>query len=136
MRAFIRILAPLALLLTLLMPAGAATAAPAITERSESFAFSFNGCNGELIQGEGTAHLVIKEQKDGTFLQHNKTHAQAVGDRGNEYIANESFNTKLTNGEIAFDVRLTLISKGSAPDQAVRVRFKDGEFTSEIVCRG
>ncbi len=139
MRAFIRFLAPPALLLTLLAPAGAATAAPATSERGEDVIFLVNSCNnGELIQGQVTFHGIFKQQKNDTFIQHFNFHGTAVGDQGNEYVLNDNFKVESTNdfSSESLEERLRLISKGSAPNEVVIFRLEDGEFTVESDCRG
>jgi hypothetical protein len=133
MRAFIRILAPLALLLTLFVPAGAASAAPATSERTEVFMEAFNNCNGEYIATvEGTQHIVEKVQKDGSTITHVNFNGQGTGTQGNEYVFN--LNTKF--GPFDSVQRGKLVSKGSEPNQWILIRFKDGRFTFELDCRG
>lgn len=138
MRAFIRFLAPSALLLTLLAPA--AIAAPATSERYEDVTFLLSSCNNEeMIQGEVTFYEVTKEKKGDIFIQKFNVHGHAVGDRGNEYVVNQHFKYESTTdfSSASFVSRFRLISKGSAPDEVVITRFKDGEVTFERTdCRG
>jgi hypothetical protein len=137
MRSLIRILAPLALLLTLLVPVGVSSASPAISEHFETFVFEFNTCNREVVSGVGTIHFVTKEQKDGTFIQHYNLHGEGVGGpQGNEYVFNSNGKFRTSATEFSFDERIRVISKGSAPNQWVRFRLKDGQSTSETECRG
>src|SRR4051812_26971579 len=98
MRVIIRILTPLALLLAFLVPAGAATAAPADSERTETIFGTVNLCNGEQVTLEGTFHTVLKVQKDGSFIRHGNVHVQGVGNQGNEYVLNDNFTSRSTSG--------------------------------------
>jgi hypothetical protein len=139
MRAFIRFLAPSAFLLTLLAPAGAATAAPATSERFEDVTFLVSSCNNEeMIQGEVIFHEVTKEKKGDIFIQKFNVHGRAVGDQGNEYVVNQDFKYESTSdfSSESFVSRFRLTSKGSAPNEVVIFRFEDGEFTVESDCRG
>jgi hypothetical protein len=136
LRVIIRFLAPLTLLLALLVPLGAATAAPATSSRSETFIGTVNGCNGELIELEGIFHVVTKEQKDGSFLFHITIHGQGTGSDGNKYVLqlNEKFLS--TSSDVTDVQRVRLISQGSAPNEVQIARTEDGEFTFEMECRG
>lgn len=138
MRVIIRIPALLALLLAFLVPAGAATAAPATSEHFETFIFSVNDCNGEpgeVIEGKGTVHRVIKWQDDESFVIHLNIHAKGIGERGNEYVLNGK--TTLSNDASSFRDRMLLVSKGSAPNQVVVITIDpNGNYVFEEDCKG
>jgi hypothetical protein len=137
MRTVIRFLTPLALLLAFLAPAGTATAAPADSERFVAFVGSLNTCNGEIVQAEGTMHIVTKVQKDGTFLFRFNLHAQGVGDQGNEYVINWNRTDRSNQNSFSFTDRILVISKGSAPNFAFIFHSdSDGNFTFDEDCRG
>jgi hypothetical protein len=134
MRAFIRFLAPSALLLTLLAPAGAATAAPATVDRFETFFFEDFGCGGEdavRIEGEGTFQQVRKDE-----FRHRTLHGTAVDDQGNEYVFQRHSINRSTAEETFFATRLQLISKGSAPNQWFSASERNGKITIKQECRG
>ncbi|MDQ0618079.1 hypothetical protein [Arthrobacter globiformis] len=139
MRPIIRLLAPLALLLAMLLPAGGATAAPAQTERTETFVFQFNTCNGEFVAGDGIFHTVFKPQKDGGFIAHFNINATGAGNQGNEYVMNWVGKSRFvpSPSDFSFQERFLAISKGSAPNQVIISRFDgDGIPTFEVECRG
>lgn len=141
MRFIIRFLTPLVLLLAMLLPAGGATAAPAVPPTPEQFEFIIGGltfCNGETVLGQGTYSTLTKEQKDGTFVSHINLNGQGVGDQGNEYVLNWNGIAKFDDfGNFWGHGTFTSISKGSAPDEWVIFRGdSDGGVTFETVCRG
>ena len=137
MRLATRIFAPLVLLLAILLPAGTATAAPAQSERTEQILAHFNMCNtGEFVVLEGTIHIVSMEEPGGTTFFQITTHAQGVGDQGNEYVFNDSFHVRSVSTHLRVDERHRLISTGSAPNQVLIFHFdSDSGSTFEIDCR-
>ncbi|MDQ0618077.1 hypothetical protein [Arthrobacter globiformis] len=138
MRLIVRILAPIFLVLGLIGPAGAATAAPAQTERNFTFAFDFNTCNGEAIEGQGFVHVVSKEQADGSFLNRITLHAKGVGSEGNEYVMNWTQVQRFFTDHVEFTAHTRAISKGSAPNQDLHatVNTATNVFTFDPVCHG
>lgn len=138
MRSTLRLLAPLVLLLAMLLPAGGASAAPAQVERSVQFSGVFSNCNGEAVGVLGTIHLVIKEQKDGSFLSNGKVSGKAVASSGNEYVLNLiSQGRGESVDDVSFEDRALLISRGSAPNELIIFRFDpDTGGTIEFECRG
>jgi hypothetical protein len=139
MRLPLRILAPIALVTACLAPAGAASAAPAEIFRSETSVADFNTCSGESLAGTGTFLVTNKQQRDGSFLGHFELHATATGDQGNEYVVNwsETFHQS-TDSYVQISGRLTLISKGSAPNEVVIYSYDSisNEFTTTRDCKG
>lgn len=135
MRLVIRILAPLALLLAFMSPAGPAVAAPAESVRFYDFAFDFNNCNGEAIEGQGTVHTVSKVQTDGRFLFHFDLHAQGIGSLGNEYVMIWNGYERSDQDGFTLVQHIHAISKGSAPNQEV-IFLGDDEngFSFEVDC--
>lgn len=136
MRTIIRIFAPVVLFLAMLLPSGGAVAAPAETERQDTFAVYFNTCNGDFVEVTGKFHIVSKQQKDGTFLQHAIIHGQGVGTQG-EYVLNYKTNYRSEFPDFSFQERTALISKGSAPNQVILVHVtEDGLVQFDTECRG
>jgi hypothetical protein len=137
MRAFIRTLAPLALLSTLFVPVGAATAEPALVDRFEVFVFEDYRCGGDeeeepvLVEGEGTFQQVRKER----FI-HRTIRGEAVDGEDNEYVFHSTRISHESSGEFSFDQRIQLISKGSAPNQWFSVSERNGKITLKNECRG
>jgi hypothetical protein len=126
----------------LLGAAPAALAAPAQTEKFETFVFDFNTCNGEFVSTQGTLHSVSKANPDGSFSSKFNYNGKGTGDLGNEYVLN--FNNKATFGpgfESDQKFRANLVSKGAAPNQKTVIVFTvnpDGTFESDVdvECRG
>lgn len=138
MRTATRILIFLVFLLAMLVPTAGATAAPADNERYETFFIRINGCNGgEVIELEGTVHMVNKQQENGSF-SYTTVHAQGIGDKGNEYVANATFKSRLTSsGSRTVEETFRLNSKGAAPNDVVVFSIEsDGQPTFEPDCRG
>ena len=136
MRLVTRILAPLALLLAMFVPAGAASAAPADSERFETIAFDINFCNGEFVVGQADVHTVTKQQKDGSYIFHFNLHGQGTGSQGNEYVMNSTIKTESSSTNYSYDSRFMAISKGSAPNQVISVHYDNGNYTFQPECRG
>jgi hypothetical protein len=132
----IRFITPLALLLAMLIPAGAASAAPAFTVRQGTFAFPFNLCNGEQLTLEGTFHFVLKFQQDGSIFQNSNIHAQGTSDLGNEYVLNVTDQLRISGPDQKIDDCALLVSMGSAPNQSVVLYSSNTVFTIETICRG
>jgi hypothetical protein len=135
MRLIIRILTPLALLLAFLVPAGAATAAPAESTRTFSVFTPTNVCNGESTVVQGTLHVVTKS---GEIVQ-SSFHGTGVGSQGNEYILNFHLTDRTSHSGTTFTFnKIVLVSKGSAPNllSDIRVNPQTGEFTVIVKCNG
>lgn len=141
MRAVTRILAPLVFVFAMLLPAGAAVAAPAEIEHGqESFLFEFNDCNGAEVVLKGTSHITWKSQRDGGVNVLMAFHGQGVDSQGNSYVLSHVFRG---HGDSSFTQQATtlLVSKGSAPNKLARLYFSftptDTEvYDFEFVCRG
>jgi hypothetical protein len=140
MRAIFRILAPLALLLSLLVPAGAATADStnaAVSERDTTFSVLVNDCTGETIRVEGALHVDYEVQLDWAILVHVEAQGEAFGSQGNEYVFNESYDKRLTLGDYSLDYRAILTSQGSAPDEALLIHYDPSSgLAYELECNG
>lgn len=137
MRIAIRIFAPLVLLFAMLVPVGAATAAPGASERFEDSFFGFYTCSGEFVEGEGTVHLVNKLRKDGSVSAHFSFHATGTGDLGNEYVMHSGGKSFNSSDTFSFRQRIMRISKGPALNQVGILRVSpDGKFTFTAECRG
>lgn len=140
MRIINRFLAPIILLIAMFLPVGAADAAPAQTERTESFHFMVNDCAGDgvTIALEGTFHVVRKDQKDGSFFAHAKIFGKGVSSSGIEYVLNlrgQARGESLDN--FSFEDRTLLISKGPAPNELILFHFdSDTGITVTVECRG
>lgn len=132
MRAVLRILAPTALLLSLLAPAGAATAA---SGHVEPFSFTVDDCEGGTIQGEGTLRADYEVQPDWSIRVEGEAQGTAVGSQGDEYVLDESHSEEFAFGDYTFDYRAQLISQGSAPDEVLLVHYDpDSGLTFETEC--
>lgn len=132
MRAALGLLAPAALLLSLLAPAGAATAA---TEHVEPFSFNVDDCDGGSIQGEGTLRAAYEMQSDWSTIVEGDAQGTAVGSHGNQYVFEESHTERFPFGHYTFDYRAQLMSQGSAPDEVLLIHYGLGSgLTFEIEC--
>ncbi len=132
MRAVLRTLAPAALFLTLLVPAGPATAA---TEHVKPFSFTVDDCDGGTIRGEGTLQAAYEIQPDWSISVEGDAQGTAVGSQGNEYVFDESHSEDFAFGDYTFDYRAELISQGSAPDEVLLIQYGLGNgLTFEIEC--
>ena len=135
-----RILAPLVFLPAMLLPAGGATAAPADRDRFDTFAVDFTTCGGvwEYVTGQGTNQYVSKVQKDGTYIEHYKLHAQGVGSLGTEYVMNWSITFRTSTRKTKINQRIMAISKGSASNQVLAFHYDStsGKATLTEDCRG
>lgn len=137
MRTVVRFLTPLVLLLAMLLPAGGASAAPAVTIRTETFMATENNCNnGELIVLEGFIQEVLKETKDGRF-QISVLHGQATDDQGNEWVLNDTFQfTQEGTDTVRFYNHVRLIRNGSETNQYATVHITENRTNVEFHCRG
>lgn len=132
MRAVLRILAPAALFLSLLVPAGAAAAS---TAHAEPFSFTVDDCEGGSIRGEGTLHAVYEVQPDWSIIVQGDAQGTAVGSQGNQYVLDESHTERFPFGDYTFDYRAQLISLGSAPDEVLLVHYdRSSGLTFETEC--
>jgi hypothetical protein len=136
MRAILRILAPLALLLSLLAPAGAATADTALAERDKTFSVDVADCNGGTIRIDGAVHVDYEFQPDWSVQVRIEAQGEARGSQGNEYVFDESYEKRLTLDDYSLDYRATLTSQGPAPDEALLIHYDPtGGLAYEIDCR-
>jgi hypothetical protein len=134
------------------VPTSGPNAAVLQNDRTETAAFAFNNCSGEVIAGTATFHDVfaITTTPSGTF--HLKVHENASfeGSSGTtEYVASQEINEteNLAAGEeITEVIHFNLVSKGSAPNEVLQESFHititpDGDVTSShdnffIKCTG
>lgn len=138
MRTITRVLAPLALLSTMLLPAGPATAAPTVRDKFETFTFHVNTCNGEFITGSGTEFTSFKQLKDGSNVSQFDIHAKGVGTEGNIYVLDVSSTvlTDPTTGAFSSDQIQRLVSLGSAPNELIKFHFDTVNGASfSIICK-
>lgn len=132
MRSVIRTLAPAALLVAMLVPAGAATAA---TEYVKPFAFAVDDCDGGTIRGEGSLQAVYEIQPDWSISVEGDAQGTAVDSQGNEYVFDESHSEEFAPGDYTFDYRAQLISQGSGPDEVLLIHYGLGRgLTFDIEC--
>lgn len=141
MRLIVRILAPIFLVLGLIGPASAASAAPAITEKLFTTTFHINNCGAtEEIEGEGTLQIIEKWQQDGSILVSIHLYGEGVGSTGNEYVFNHNARSFQTDpGATTFDAveRVVLVSKGPGLNQAMLLQTnQDGIVRFERDCTG
>lgn len=137
MRLVIRILAPIALLVAFLAPAATASADPAESERHQSYNSGINTCNGEYVEVKGSFHIVTKLQKDGTYLHRYVYQGTGLGDQGNRYVMNTTNRLTASSSEFSQDIRVLMVSQGSAPNQVIIVHFNpDGSTSTTTDCRG
>lgn len=134
MRLVIRVLAPLVLLLTMLLPATGATAAPAVIQRDKEITTDVNACNGETILVHAKFQFVTIALNNGQAIQHLSYHGTGIGDQGNEYVLNVSEHVRTSESELI--QRRVLVSKGSAPNQHILIILVGDDVFIESDCRG
>lgn len=133
MRFITRILTPLAFLLAMLLPAGAAIADPAVIFRGGETTTEVNGCNGESIVVNARFQFVTITQKNGETINRLSYHSTGIGDQGNEYVLNVTELIK--DGELV--QRREMISQGSAPNEQILIILPaTGGIIIESDCRG
>jgi hypothetical protein len=123
-----------------LLPAAAASAAPAEVDRFDTLVVDLNTCTSpwSQINGEGTNRYISKLQKDGTYLEHYKLHAKGTDTLGNEYVLNWTMTYRTATGKTTIDQKIMAVSKGPAPNQIITYRYnsRTGEVTLKEDCRG
>lgn len=145
MHSVTRILVSLAFILAILLPANAASAAPAVIAHQQgSFFFEADGCNGEEVALEGIYHVTYKRQRDDRINVLMLLHGTGVDSQGNQYVMSMTFRG---HGDTSLQKPLiqkgttALVSKGSAPNMLAKLHFRfTAESTEiydvEIACRG
>ncbi len=125
MRVFTRItLFILALGLSLIVPTGAALAAPDVTTRQETFQTFTNLCNGELLQLNGTFTAVVRDNGDGTTTGIGQTRLTGTTSSGTEYVYNATRQSVSAGGfELKGDAHNVLVSKGSGSNYEATFHF-------------
>ena len=138
MRIFAQVRATSFLLLAMVIPANAATAAPAETSHGDTFEIAYNACNGEFIQLEGHYNRVLKPQKGIGYIASFTLHGQGIGQSGNKYVINANEKDRFTDIEnYSVDYYFLVVSKGSAPNHWLKVHIDDeGNFDVQEDCRG
>ena len=98
-----------------------------------------NTCNGEFVPVlSGVAHIVQRQQPDGTFVTSTNGHFTATGSLGNEYQLNWQERLVSAPGQLTFSSRQLILSQGSEPNHLVTFVFEypPGTFTATEVCHG
>jgi len=135
-----------ALLLTpivaVVMFAGASSAAAEVTfnTRQTVEEFRTNSCNGQFIVLSGWLHAVNYLNKDGSSDLYVNEHVIGVAEDGTQYVLNgqRKIHNAIQPPSGVFDVRTVLVSKGSAPNEHVVLKFPfpEGEIEIETECHG
>ncbi|WP_166870294.1 hypothetical protein [Salinibacterium sp. ZJ450] len=124
----------------LMIPAGAAAAAPTEVIRTQLVSDRFNTCSGELVTFTGEATIWQKTLADGSNKITLLIRGEGTGESGNEYIVhvNSLLVFDPSVGFVLEDDKITLVSKGSAPNESLRIHSVLGspDNTFEITCRG
>lgn len=139
-RGRIRILAPTATLLAVVLPGAGASAAPADIDRFDTFVVDLSTCGSSWnqINGEGTNQYVSKVQRDGTYIEHYRLHAKGTDSRGNEYVMNWTMTYRTSTRKTKIDQQIMAIGKGPAPNQVITYHYDStsGTVTLKEDCRG
>ncbi|MEW1812471.1 hypothetical protein AB0284_17405 [Pseudarthrobacter phenanthrenivorans] len=140
MRIRTRILAPTAALLAVLLPAAGASAAPANIDHFDTLAVDLTTCASpwNQINGDGTNQYVSKVQKDGTYIEHYRLHAQGTDTRGTKYVMNWTMTYRTSTRKTSIDQQIMAVSKGPAPNQVLTYHYDSttGKATLTEDCRG
>ena len=132
MRAISRAAVPAAVLLSLLVPAGAAHAAPG---HVEPFSFTLEDCEGGTISGEGVLRASYEIQPDWSIAVWGDAQGTAVGSEGQQYVIDETHSEEFALGDYTFDYSARLIGQGSTPDEVLLVSYGLGSGLSfDIDC--
>ena len=109
-----------------------------VNERvTEAFA-TINSCNGETINVLLNVHVLGRQQRNGTVIYHLNVNGTGTGSLGNRYVLNGQQVETIKATTHTITVREVLVSKGAAPNQALRLTFNliSGEVTTQAICRG
>jgi len=103
-------------------------------ERVTQLFETINSCNGEVISVLLNVHFVGRQQRNGTVIYHLNVNGTGTGSLGNTYVLNGQ-QTETTD---TITVREVLVSKGAAPNQALRLTINviSGEVTTQAICHG
>ena len=142
MRHFRRLILAFGFALALLVPAGAASAAPVESIREEQVRLAINFCNGDTVVVTGILHTVQKVAADGSVSLRVQYHAKGTSTRGDKYEVSliRKFERDAP-GNFTEVIRTSLISQGSAPNQTIIIHSSfttDGGFVfeAENFCKG
>jgi hypothetical protein len=142
MRVFTRIIPfILALGLSLIVPTGVALADSVAQDRQETFVIFSDLCNGAQLELQGTLHVVVKDNGDGTSTFIVQVQATGTSD-GNEYVYNQTRKSVFVGGstEIKGDDHTVLVSKGSASNLVGTFHFdftvSPPVFSFDVDCVG
>lgn len=126
---------------SIIVPTGAAHAAPIVQDRLVTGFLTFDLCNGTPVELSGPFHFVLKDNGDGTFTEISQIQARGTSG-GNEYVLNFTRTDVfvMRPGVLTQDFRQILVSKGSAANQLTTGHFDFTVFppvlSVESVCVG
>ena len=121
------------------MQAKSASAEVVTNEWQQFVTFPVNTCNGEFVPVfTGMAHVVQRQQPDGSVVMSTNGHFVAVGTLGNEYQLNWQERFLSAPGQTTYTSRQLIVSEGPAPNHIVTFvfEFPPGSFTATERCFG
>ncbi|MEW1950988.1 hypothetical protein AB0280_17270 [Pseudarthrobacter sp902506025] len=123
---------------TLLVSAGGASAAPPeVIKENDVTGLVINGCNSEeVILLDGIFRTVIKTSADGTTKQLAFIHLTGTGTSGSKYVVNQSLQDNFNGTTFSGSTFSVLVSQGPQPNETVTFSWDGDNFSAESVCHG
>ena len=135
-----RVLVVVAAVFLVTVASGPAASGAVVTNEWQSFVtFPVNTCNGETVFVlDGVAHVVLRQQPDGSVVMTTNGHFTEVGSLGNRYQLNWQERFVSSSTQTSYSSRQLIVSAGAAPNHIVTFTFTypPGDFTAIEDCRG